>query len=122
MYEHTPTGGTLLYFDKNLKYKLRKDLNIYHKGMTESTFVKIIDKIEKNMVADCSYKHPKQTIPDFLDNHLLPLLQKLSHENKQILIMEDFNINLLKYDDKNTASFLDTMFSYSYLPFINTPT
>ena len=36
--------------------------------------------------------------------------------------MEDFNINLLKYDDKNTANFLDTMFSYSYLPFINTPT
>ena len=36
--------------------------------------------------------------------------------------MGDFNINLLNYDDKNTANFLDTMFSYSYLPFINTPT
>ena len=33
--EHTPTesgkGGTLLYIDKNLKYKLRNDLNIYEK-------------------------------------------------------------------------------------------
>ena len=74
------------------------------------------------MVAGCIYKHPKQTIPDFLDNHLLPLLEKLSHENKQILKMGDFNINLLNYDDKNTGNFLDTMFSYSYLPFINTPT
>ena len=75
------------------------------------------------MVAGCIYKHPKQTIPDFLDNHLLPLLEKLSHENKQILIMGDFNINLLNYDDKNIANFLNTMFSYSYLPFINnTPT
>ena len=27
-----------------LKYKLRKDLNIYHKGMIESTFVKSINK------------------------------------------------------------------------------
>ena len=36
--------------------------------------------------------------------------------------MEDFNINLLNYDDKNTANFLDAMFSCSYLPFINTPT
>ena len=91
--------------------------------MTESTFVEIINENEKNMVAGCIYyKHPKQTIPDFLDNHLLPLLEKLSNENKQILIMGDFNINLPNYDDKNNANFLDTMFFYSYLPFINTPT
>ena len=65
--------------------------------MIESTFVEIINKNEKNMVAGCISKHPKQTIPDFLDNHLLPLLEKLSHENKQILIMGDFNINFLNY-------------------------
>ena len=68
---------------------------MYHKGMTESTFVEIINKNEKNMVADCIYKQPKQTIPDFLHNHLLPLLEKLSHGNKRILIMGEFNINLL---------------------------
>ena len=82
VYEHTPTesskGGTLLYLNKNLKYKLRKDLNIYHKGMFESTFDEFINKNEKNMVAGCIYKHP---ILDFLDNHLLLLLEKLSHEN-----------------------------------------
>ena len=80
MYEHTSTesskGDTLLYLDKNLKYKLRKDLNIYPKGMIESTFIEIINKNEKNLVASCICKHPKQTIPDFLDNHLLPLLEK----------------------------------------------
>ena len=90
--------------------------------MIESTFVEITNKNQKNMVAGCIYKQPNQTIPDFLDNHLFPLLEKFSHENKQILIKADFNINLLNYDDKNTANFLDTMFSYSYLPFINTPT
>ena len=74
------------------------------------------------MVAGCIYKHTKQTISDFLGNHVLPLLETLFHENKHILIIGDFNINLLNYDEKNTANFLDTMFSYSYLPFINTPT
>ena len=63
VYEHTPTesskGETLLYLDKNLKQKLRMDLNIYHKGMIESTFDEIISKNEKNMVAGCIYKHPK---------------------------------------------------------------
>ena len=85
VYEHTPTesskGGTLLYLDKNLSYKW-KDLNIYHKGMTESTVVETINKNEKNMVAGCIYKHCQQTIADFLNNHFLPLLEKLSRENK----------------------------------------
>ena len=39
MYKHTSTesskGGTLLYLDKNLEYSLRKDTNIYHKGIIE---------------------------------------------------------------------------------------
>ena len=124
VYEHNPTSevGKLLYLDKCLKYRLRKDLNICHKGMIESTFTEIINKDEKNMVAGCIYKHPKQTIPYFLDKHLLPLLEKLCHENKQFLITGDFNIHLLNYYDRNTANFLDTMFSYSYLPFISTPT
>ena len=43
MNEHNPKesskGGTFLYLDKNLECKLRKDLNIYHKGMNESTLV-----------------------------------------------------------------------------------
>ena len=36
--------------------------------------------------------------------------------------MGDFSINPLNYDDENTSNFLDTMFSYSYLPFIKAPT
>ena len=58
--------------------------------MIKSTFVEIINKNDKNMVEGCIHKHLKQTIPDFLGSHLLPLLGKLSHENKQILIMGDF--------------------------------
>ena len=39
------------------------------------------------------------------------------------MIMGDFNINLITYnDDKNTGNFLDTMFSQSFLPYITTPT
>ena len=41
------------------------------------------------MVVDCIYKQLKETVPDFLDNCLLPLLEKISHESKQIVIMED---------------------------------
>ena len=41
VYEYTPTesskGGTLLYIDKSLKYKLRKDLNLNKPKEIEST-------------------------------------------------------------------------------------
>ena len=57
--------------------------------MIESTLVEIINKNDKNMVVDCIYKQRKETVPDFLDNCLLPLLEKISHESKQIVIMED---------------------------------
>ena len=36
--------------------------------MIESTLFEIINKNDKNMVAGCSYKHLKQTVPEFLDN------------------------------------------------------
>ena len=36
--------------------------------------------------------------------------------------MGDFNKNRLNYNNKNTPNLLDTMFSYSNSPFINTPT
>ena len=51
----------------------------------------------------------------------MPLLDKLSNENKDIMIMHDFNINLINCnDDKNTSNFLDAMLSQSFLPFSTT--
>ena len=50
-------------------------------------------------------------------------MDKLSREKKDILIMDDFSINLLNYNnDKDTTTFLDTMFSNSFSPFITLPT
>ena len=53
----------------------------------------------------------------------MPLLDKLSNENQDIMIMGDFNINLINCnDDKNTSNFLDAMFPHSFLPLIITIT
>ena len=52
---------------------------------------------------------------------MMPILDKLSSENKDIMIMGDFNVNLINYnDDKNASNFSDTMLSHSFLPFITT--
>ena len=91
--------------------------------MIESTFIEILNKKQKNLVIGCVYKHPKHKVKDFTNNHMMPLLDKVSNENKDIMIMGDFNVNLINCnDDKNTSNFLDTMLSHSFLPFITTPT
>ena len=91
--------------------------------MIESTFIKILDKEQKNLIIGCVYKHAKHKVKDFTNNHTMPLLDKLSNENKDIMIMVDFSINLIKCnDDKNISNFLDIILSHSFLPVITTPT
>ena len=83
-------------------------------------------RLEKSKQHITNISHPnyvyEHTPTESSKGGTLQYLDKNLNENKQILIMGDFNINLLNYDGKNTENFLDTMFSYSYLPFINTPT
>ena len=43
----------------------------------------------------CIYKHPNIPINEFLSYYLQPPLKKLSFENKEVLLMGDFNTNLL---------------------------
>ena len=43
---------------------------------------------------DVSINTPKHDVSDFMNNFITPLLDKLSNENKEIMIMGDFNINL----------------------------
>ena len=109
--------------DQNLKYKVRGDLNIYSKSLTESIPTEIMNTKQKNMIIECIYKHPKQGTHDFNENYILPLMDKLSREKKDILIMGDLNINILNYNnDKDTTTFLETMSSNSFSPFITLPT
>ena len=62
--------------------------------------------------------HPSE----FNDIYLKDLLENLSHENKTIVKMGDFNIDLLKYDtEKDSADFLDSMYASFILPYISTP-
>ena len=60
---------------------------------------------------------------EFTDVYMSHLLQKNSKEDKTIMWMGDFNINLLKYDtNADSTAFLDSMYTISSLPYITTPT
>ena len=99
IYEYAPTEsskrGTILYIGKSLKYKLIKDLNFNKPKEIQLTFIEIIEIKKKNIVTGCIYKHPEVPVKEFLNDCLQPLLIKLSFEKKEVILMRDFNINLL---------------------------
>ena len=59
---------------------------------------------------------------EFNDAYLHKLLQNFENENKQIVLMGDFNIDMSKYDkNKDSATFLDSTYSKLLLPYITAP-
>ena len=61
-------------------------------------------------------------VTEFNDVFLQNILEKL-YENKEIIIVGDFNIDILKYDtNSNSATFLDNMYENLLLPYIISPT
>ena len=56
-YEFTSTesskGGTLLYIDQDIKYKIREDLKLCKSKEVKSTFLEIIENSQKNVIVGC---------------------------------------------------------------------
>ena len=70
----------------------------------ESVFIEMIQKDSKNMVVK-------------------PLWEKVISGNKEVILLGDFNIDLLKYDsNKNVSDFLDIIYSTNLVPNITSPT
>ena len=51
-----------------------------------------------NMIVGCIYRHPYMDLNEFNDYYVNNLLDKLSKENKTVLLLGDFNVDLLNYD------------------------
>ena len=89
------------------------------------SFMKLVEVILDNhpsIIVACIYKHPNMDIDEF--NILYSnLLDKINSENKQALLMGDFNIDLLKADLKPSHNdFLETNLSRFFTPQITRPT
>ena len=86
-YEYTPpessTVGTLLYIDKNLRYRSRSELTLYKSKEIESSFIEIIEPKKKNIIIGCIYKHSNVSVREFKNDFLKLLLEKLSFQKKE---------------------------------------
>ena len=112
-----------LYINKNINYICRTDLEIYKEKELESVFIETISPTGKNTIIGCIYRHPCMETPEFLESHLKELLRKINKEKKKIILLGDFNIDILKYDTvKDSSDFLDIMTEAFLFPHISSPT
>ena len=94
----TSHGGTGFFINDSIVFKKRDALKFNSPGNYESTFIELIFPKRINMILGCIYRHPTSTMPAHLVNndYILPLLEKISTEDKVCSLMGDFNIDLLK--------------------------
>ena len=126
-YERIPTKsankGALLYIKNGINYKLRPDLNINKDKELGSIFIEILTKNSKNILVGCIYRHPCMHPKGFNNLFLKSLTNKLSKENnKEIILLGDFNIDLIKTNTNTSASeFLDIIYSSYLIPTLPLP-
>ena len=118
------SGGALIYVKNDILYKVRKDLKIYQSEKLESIFIEIIKSNNRNIIVACVYRHPIMEVNKFNSLFLNILSENLlSEKNKEIVLLDDFNIDLLEYEkDHNTTDFLYQMYSASLVPYLTSPT
>ena len=114
-------GGCVLYVNSMSNHHMRDDLSVIEDDY-ETIWIEINNHKSKNLLCCCLYRHPSGDIANF-NNHISSILQKVQKENKSLLIiMGDFNINVVNYDSRpETNDFINRMVSHYLLPHILHP-
>ena len=112
-FEHTPTeskaGDSLMYIPNKISYKLHNDLNIYCSKQLESVFIEVLIPNKQNQLIETVYKHPPKKVSKFTHEYLTDIPSKIKNENKNIILMGDFNVqSWTKYLE--TFSLFSTIF------------
>ena len=67
------------------------------------------------------YKHPSMDLTDFNSSYLNQLIEIISKEQKSIVLLGDWNVNILNYKHNRTNAFLDSLASNSFISLILQP-
>ena len=105
-------------------YTCRTDLDIFHEFI-ESKFIEIDKKStnkKRNTIIGVIYRPPNGNVKQFTQI-VSGILDKIKKENKIYYLLGDYNINLFNIEKHlPTSEFIESLFSYEFMPFINKPT
>ena len=118
-------GGCGMYINSDLSFNPRKDLNTKIKTEEcelETSWVELIMDKQPNRLIGVVYRHPRRNDTQSTDN-LQTILNKIKKENKNTILLGDFNFDLLNHENNNLISkFLHMLIENSYQPCILEPT
>ena len=106
----THGGGVAMYIKNDIKYKDRSD--IYTKHNIESCWIELTGKENKNLLVGTIYRPPSANVDYY--NRIIDMLNQVSTECKDIVLLGDFNLDYFSYKGKSVKA-LETMFDMSQL-------
>jgi hypothetical protein len=89
------------------------------KCAVESTFIKFTRNKCKYVLGGI-YRHPNGNVQHF-SHYLEETLVKLNDDNLTVILTGDINIDIIKFEIENNITYLSTLLSHRYLPFITLP-
>ena len=113
------SGGVSVFCAENLSVQLIPHLTVSNETI-ESCVVHIIVGKE-NFVVVAVYRPHSDIIENF-NEVVLTMLQARTLKGRQVILIGDINIDLLKCDSKYIAAFVDTMQSVGFAPAITKAT
>ena len=117
-------GGLEMYINSCFIYKIIMTLNQFDHW--EGQFVKITGGgLSKDMIIGNTYRPPRDLNENYMQflNEFTSIISLIDKTNSDIIIAGDFNINLLKINEKNSVGeFFDMLMSNSLYPHITLPT
>ena len=119
---HTSKGGAGIYAKSSLDCDVIKNLNASLDNICESMFIEIKNKIKKNIIVGCIYRH-HTPIDLFRSEYMDSTLTKLLKTKKIVALIGDFKINLLDYTKHSAISnYYDKISSSGFRSLILQPT
>src|SRR6218665_270644 len=114
-------GSVAIMVRENIKY-WPLDLGISPKHNTyKSIFIQVQQKKRPDLVIEVVYHPPVQSLTDFMDEQAI-LVSVLSKCKRNLILVGDFNINLLKISTNGpTKTFMNILTAEFIAPVINCP-
>ena len=117
-------GGLMIYLHKDFQYNVKDFYNPNDKW--EGQFLDVYGNGLTQKIALCNvYRPPRDRNADIENfmNDIFPIIETISREPGDKMIVGDFNINLLKMNTRaKYADFLDMIFNSGFVPQIIFPT
>lgn len=118
-------GGVSLFIRNGLQYLVPSELSVMSESF-ESLFIEFpkgsLCNYPKSLYVGVIYRPPRHNHDEFFEQ-LLVTLHKIKASNAACLLLGDFNYDLLNSDcDAHVESFLEILYSNTFIPLINRPT